>query len=127
MGLAAAVGAGTLAIQNMVVQATLPWIFPVFYAIIACYWLSTGYQPLSFSFLSGALLLPWLIRVRQGYSNWPFALLTVGALVGSLLLPSRTLHFFTVAFATFYALGWIGGPRSLPIGCWYLASPSGCG
>jgi exosortase N len=76
-----------------------------YYLLIVATWVGTGYLPIDFSFAAGALLLPWLMVIRRGHTNWGYVVLALLTAIMSWYLPSRTLHFFTVAFALFFTWG----------------------
>ncbi len=59
-------------------------------------------------------MLPYLIIVKsKNRTGWFYSFLTIISLIGSLYLPTRTLHFFTLAFAALAYIEWQYGRLNL--------------
>ncbi len=74
-------------------------IFLIFISILS-YWLSIGYIISDVNFIVGALMLPYLCIVQKGNNKVGFyTILAVLSIILSFILPSRTLHFFSLTFS----------------------------
>jgi hypothetical protein len=74
-------------------------IFLIFISILS-YWLSIGYIISDVNFIVGALMLPYLCIAQKGNNKVGFyTILAVLSIISSFILPSRTLHFFSLTFS----------------------------
>jgi exosortase N len=88
------------------------------------WWLISGYLVVDASLVAGLMLLPLLLVFRgQGGNSWRFAVWSVVCIAVSLILPARTLHFFTLGFAALFLLeNWRGRVGWQPVAALILMS-----
>jgi exosortase N len=73
---------------------------PLFFLFaILMLWMANGYLFINSTFIIGLMMLPYLTIIKNvNKKNGVYVFFTILSLVASLYLPSRTLHFFTLAF-----------------------------
>jgi exosortase N len=112
-----------MAIQNMVTKENLQnhW-FPLLTTIIClailAIWCFGGYLVMDAGISGGLMLAPCIVLVRHATPKLSlrFGLLSLLFLTLSMLIPTRTFHFFILAFTLFFILeNWWGRLNDLPI------------
>ena len=90
-------------------------VIPIlFFIIILIGWITSGYIFTDTTFIIGILMLPYLIIIKsKNQTGWLYLILTIISLIGSIYLPTRTLHFFTLAFAALAYIEWQYGRLNL--------------
>lgn len=86
----------------------------LFFIIILIGWIASGYIFTDTTFIISMLMLPYLVIIkRKNKTGFLYLILTIISLIGSIYLPTRTLHFFTLAFAAFAYIEWQYGRLNL--------------
>ncbi len=89
---------------NLKILRGIPTLF--FIAILIS-WIASSYIFIDTTFIIGILMLPYLVIIKnKKQTGWLYLILTIISLIGSIYLPTRTLHFFTLAFAALAYIEW---------------------
>ena len=79
----------------------------LFFIAILIGWIASSYIFIDTTFIIGILMLPYLVIIKsKNRTGWLYSILTIISLIGSIYLPTRTLHFFTLAFAALAYIEW---------------------
>ena len=72
----------------------------LFFIVLLLGWIASDYIHTDTSFIIGLMMLPYLAIIQKGgRKGGLYTILAIISLIGSIYLPTRTLHFFTLAFA----------------------------